>query len=221
MNKDTSTFVADIQAALIPLTDAERAVGMKRYMKDQFTYLGIPSPIRRAAVNPLLKNQAENAVPLAEALWQLPEREYHYTACDLLRRHAGHLQPRDLPRLEALVITHSWWDTVDSLAPSIGEMVRHHPELASRMDELIMHENMWLRRVAILHQLNWKHETNRDRLFAYCLHCAPEQEFFIRKAIGWALRQYARTDPEAIRDFVNSHRAELSGRSVREALKHL
>jgi 3-methyladenine DNA glycosylase AlkD len=80
---------------------------------------------------------------------------------------------------------------------------------------------MWLRRVALLHQLEWKARTDEPRLFRYCLLCAHEPEFFIRKAIGWALRQYARTNPAAVRQFLTVNRAQLSGLSLREAAKHL
>jgi 3-methyladenine DNA glycosylase AlkD len=157
----------------------------------------------------------------AQALWVLPAREYQYVAVDWLRRQAGELTVDDLPALEGLVLSKSWWDTVDGLAVIIGALVLREPRLRLRMDQLIVAPQMWLRRVALLHQLASKAQTDRQRLFDYCLRCAPENEFFIRKAIGWALRQYARSDPTAVRQFLAAHRERLSGLSYREASKGL
>ena len=110
---------------------------------------------------------------------------------------------------------------MDALAPVIGDVVARDRSLVAIMDQWINADDFWLRRVAILHQLAWKAETDEQRLFHYCLQCAHEPEFFIRKAIGWALRQYARTAPEAVRRFVEQNRDRLSSLSIREATKHL
>ena len=121
-----------------------------------------------------------------------------------------------------LVTTKSWWDTVDSLAShTVGRLVRTHPELVAVMDEWIGSDDIWLARTALLHQLTWKNDTDAERLFAYCLRRASEKEFFIRKAIGWALREYSKTDEAAVRAFVAEHRATLSGLSRTEALRWL
>jgi 3-methyladenine DNA glycosylase AlkD len=121
-----------------------------------------------------------------------------------------------------LISTKSWWDTVDALAAGVvGSLVRRHPELRSTMDEWLAGDDLWLTRTAILHQLNHREATDAAWLFAACAARADHRDFFIRKAIGWALRQYARTDPDAVRAFVAAHRDRLSGLSVREALRHL
>jgi 3-methyladenine DNA glycosylase AlkD len=217
----SKAFVSAVTSALKPLADPVQAQGMAAYMKHQFRYLGIATPARRAACAQLVRKFDGDPVPVAKALWKLDEREYQYVAVDLLRRHGKRLDGSDLPALEALVQSKSWWDCVDALVPTIGEIVYRERSLAARMDELIEAEDFWLRRVAILHQLAWKDETDNRRLFRYCLHCAGEKEFFIRKAIGWALRQYARTAPDKVRRFVDQHGGKLSGLSVREATKHL
>lgn len=206
---------------LEPLATPERAVGMSAYLKHRFPFLGIPTPARRAATHALIRDSDERLIPAAQSLWQLPQREYQHVACDLLRKHVGRLGPQDLATLESLVTTKSWWDTVDGLAVTIGDLVRRHPALAARMDELIVADDFWLRRVALLHQLAWKAETDEARLFDYCLRCTGEKEFFIRKAIGWALRQHARTRPDAVRAFLSANLSALSPLSVREAAKHL
>lgn len=218
MNKD---FTNGVRAALAPLADPERAVDMAAYMKNQFPFLGVPTPARRLAVKPMFKAFRGNALDAAALLWREPEREFQYVACDLLRARAGALSAAELPALEVLVVEKSWWDSVDSLAPCISALVLRERSLVTRMDELIRAENLWLRRVALLYQLGWKAETDQARLFGYCLSCAPESEFFIRKAIGWALRQYARMEPEAVRAFLRVNTGVLSPLSLREATKHL
>lgn len=113
----------------------------------------------------------------------------------------------------------SWWDTVDSLAHAVGALVLAHPELAAEMDRWIADEDLWLRRVALLHQLDFGAQTDARRLFDYCARSAGETDFFARKAIGWALRQYSKTDPDAVCRFVAEHDAVLSPLSKREALR--
>lgn len=214
-------FAARIQDVLQPLADASRAGAMAAYMKGKFAFLGIQTPARRQAALPIMRAFTGNPIDAARELWALPAREYQYVAVDLLRRQSKRLAASDLPALEALVLDKSWWDTVDGLAPTIGAIVGREPQLVSRMDALIGAPDFWLRRVALLHQLDRKENTDEARLFDYCLHCADEREFFIRKAIGWALRQYARTNPAAVRGFLDTNREKLSGLSFREAAKHL
>lgn len=217
-------FAQQVRAVLSPAGRPDLAVGMAAYMKGQFVFLGVQTPQRRALTRPLIRAFAGDAhalIDAAQALWRLPEREYQYTACDLLWHHRLTLQASDLPAVEQLAQSKSWWDTVDPLAKVIGHIVYRHRKLARRMDELIAHDNFWLRRVALLHQLDWKADTDEVRLFNYCTAQAGEREFFIRKAIGWALRQHARTRPQAVRMFLKQHGKTLSALSVREAAKHL
>jgi 3-methyladenine DNA glycosylase AlkD len=151
----------------------------------------------------------------------MPEREYQYFACELVRARPP-ADPGFLETLRQLITTKSWWDTVDPLATRVtGDLVRAHPALVHDMDAWSVDEDMWLVRTAILHQLHWRAATDEERLFGYCTRQAGHQDFFVRKAIGWALRHYARTAPEAVRAYVDSHRDVLSGLSIREATKHL
>lgn len=196
---------------------------MSKYMRGMFPFLGIPSPRRaaleREALAGLPKPFAASLVAEAEALWALPEREYQYAACGRLGRHAKLLQPEHLGFVRTLIVTKSWWDTVDTLASHIvGSMVAAHPELRMTMDEWILDEDLWVARAALLHQLRFKRTTDAERLFRYCAMQARHPDFFIRKAIGWALREYSKTDPAAVRSFVNAHDTELSPLSKREAL---
>lgn len=123
---------------------------------------------------------------------------------------------------EHLITTKSWWDTVDSVATkTVGALVRAHPELARAMDQWIDADDRWLARTAVIHQLGSKAATDCDRLFAYCERRASDTDFFIRKAIGWALREYAKTDGPAVQRFVADHAGALSNLSKREALKNI
>ncbi|GAB1646154.1 DNA alkylation repair protein [Krasilnikovia sp. MM14-A1259] len=206
--------------------EPERAVRAAAYMRDQFPFLGMPAPtqvsLNRTVWAGLPKPTEDELRTVALACWQLPEREYQYFACTYLRRHAAVPGPGFLPTLRTLISTKSWWDTVDLLATRVvGTMVRRHPALGGEMDAWSADEDLWLVRTAILHQLNYAADTDADRLFGYCTRQAGHRDFFVRKAIGWALRQYARTDPDAVRAYVADHRDALSGLSVREATKHL
>jgi 3-methyladenine DNA glycosylase AlkD len=221
-------FVLAVQRAFNPLADATRAGQMKAYLLDQFEFLGLSAPVRRAAVKGIGKVQwqsADDVLAAAELLWQKPEREYRYTAVDLLRKHSVVLSVNDLPTLQALLLRESWWETVDGMSAVIAEVmytaVQQQPNAAKVMDVWLTHPNHWVRRSALLHQLGWRLDTDTTRLFGYALKLADEKEFFIRKAIGWALRDYARWNPQAVTNFLAEHRAVLSGLTLREAAKHL
>jgi 3-methyladenine DNA glycosylase AlkD len=199
---------------------------MARYMRQQFSFLGIPSPMQaalaREALAELRPASADDLRDLALGLWALPEREYQYAACGVLGRHARLLGPGFLDTAARLITTRPWWDTVDSLAKNVvGAIVLRHHETGGVVDEWIDARDMWLRRTALLHQLGYKERTNVERLFRYCTLRAGESEFFIRKAIGWALREYSKVAPQAVIAFVAQNERLLSPLSRKEALKWL
>ena len=196
---------------------------MARYMRDAFPFYGIPAPAQREIWRTALTGQPAPTEAqlrsIARACWKHPEREWQYFACAYLRRNVRVLSAGFLPTIERLITTKSWWDTIDTLAiHAVGPLVRVSPHLSRKMDEWSTSDNFWLARTAILHQLLYRKATDVDRLLDYCRRRAPDTEFFIRKAIGWALREYSKTDPKAVRNFVRDH-PELSGLSKREALK--
>jgi 3-methyladenine DNA glycosylase AlkD len=206
--------------------DPDRAVHTAAYMRDQFPFLGIGSPERRAlhrtVVAGLPTPTEDELGTVVRRCWELPEREYQYFACDLLRAQLRVPGPGFLDTTRALITTKSWWDTVDPLATRfVGGLVRRHPQLTATMDAWSADDNLWLVRTAILHQLNYGSDTDTERLFGYCTRQAGHRDFFVRKAIGWALRHYARTDPEGVRAYLAEHGDRLSPLSVREAAKHL
>ena len=218
--------VAGVRGVLLYVAVTEDVAPMRSYMRDQFDFLGVKSAARRKAVGSLVRplRSADGAEVLAFAAqcWAAPEREIQYVAADVLVANAGRLGLDDLPTIVDLVLSKSWWDTVDVLGPRVvGSIVKDEPDGWATVDRWIDEDEMWLARCAILQQLHYREDTDADVLFGRCRRRADDPEFFIRKAIGWALRQYARFDPDAVRRFVEDHRSGLSTLSVREATKHL
>lgn len=214
-------WVDEVRAALLAVADEKRAAPMAAYMKGVAPFLGISAPVRRGAVRALGRPPIDELPAVVRDLWAQPEREYAYVACDWLERATRKGPVSLLTVIEALVRSRSWWDTVDSLSASVANLVATHPELVAEMDRWINDADFWVARVAILHQLGRGAATDADRLFRLCLVRAHEKEFFIRKAIGWALRDFAWHDPDAVDRFVSAHRAELSALTIREATKNL
>ncbi|MEV6833691.1 DNA alkylation repair protein [Streptomyces sp. NPDC051133] len=218
------TVLARLTAGYAAAGDPERAESMRTYMKDVAPFLGIPAPARRALSRTVLagtpRPDEADCTAIALRCWALPEREYHYFAVDYLRRHAGRCSSGFLPVTRYLVTTVPWWDTVDLLAAHVaGRLVAADPELAAAMDAWIDDADLWVVRTALLHQLTWKERTDADRLFGYCLLQSGHPDFFIRKAIGWALREYAKTDPGAVRAFLAREGGRFAPLTVREALR--
>ena len=205
--------------------DLEYAAWSKNYMRNQFEFLGIRTPIRRKITKEFFKEfgipTKENLPDVIFLLWEHPQREYQKAALDLLEKVKKTLTPEDMPWLSSLIVSKSWWDTVDELSPHImGHMFKAYPELLSQYaDKWIMDENFWLQRTAILYQLKYKNTTDEERVFRYILYRAESEEFFVQKAIGWALREYAKTNPSAVKEFVASN--QLKPLSKREALKNI
>ncbi|RSZ60954.1 DNA alkylation repair protein [Massilia atriviolacea] len=215
-----------MKTTLAALADPAQAARMSAYMRGQFAFHGVPTPARRAAIAPLVRSlkgaDADVLLDAAAALWRAPQRECQYAAIDLLAAHAKRLDCAHIDALLALARQASWWDTVDALAVVTGTVVRADRALRQpRMDEAVRHADLWTRRVAMLHQLGWRADTDPARLFGYAARLAHEDDFFIRKAIGWGLRDYARHDPAAVRAFLLAQGEALSPLTRREAAKHL
>ncbi|WP_406417640.1 DNA alkylation repair protein [Streptomyces sp. NBC_01614] len=220
------TVLERLTAMYAAAADPLRAAGARAYMKDVAPFLGIPTPERRALSRAVLtgtpRPDEADCTAIALRCWELPEREYHYFAVDYLRRHVGRCSSGFLPVTRHLITTVSWWDTVDALAAHVvGGLVAADPKLTADMDAWIVDDDLWVARTALLHQLRYKDHTDTRRLFAYCLRQSGHTDFFIRKAIGWCLREYAKTDPEAVREFLARERGRFAPLSVREALKNI
>ncbi|TFE02383.1 DNA alkylation repair protein [Jeotgalibacillus salarius] len=218
-------YVEELAKLYTQHIDIEYADWSENYMRNQFDFLGVRTPIRRKLTKQFLE---ENGVPGKEhlenvvlTLWERPEREYQKAALDIIQAEKKSLTPDDMTWLSSLLVSKSWWDTVDEIAPHVmGHMFQTYPELISHYaDRWIKDENIWLQRAAILYQLKYKNLTDEERLFQYILYKADSEEFFVQKAIGWALREYAKTNPTTVKKFVSLH--QLKPLSKREALKNI
>lgn len=225
MNDLTSSLLERLSFLFEKNRDREKAIPMEKYMKSHFTFLGIKTPERRALMKQffadtgLLKLEFQHA--FVEGLWEKEEREYQYAALDYINKSLKLLTKDNLPVFEKLITTKSWWDTVDSIAPNaVGQIAKGYPEVK---DEVIENwafgDYLWLRRASILFQLKYKGMTEESRLYRYIVQNASSREFFIQKGIGWALREYSKTNPESVRQFICEH--ELSSLSVREGSKYI
>jgi 3-methyladenine DNA glycosylase AlkD len=203
--------------------DPEKAGPMAAYMKNHFPFLGIKSPELKALGAQFLKMHKPPAgaelAGVVRELWALPEREFHYTALALLDKQRRKTEPGQIDLLEELIVANSWWDTVDMIASRLAgaHFARYPEQIPVYTERWIASDDMWLRRTALLYQLGYKQLTDADRLFDYIRRCADEKEFFIRKAIGWVLREYSKTDANAVRRFVAA--TPLQPLSVREGMK--
>jgi 3-methyladenine DNA glycosylase AlkD len=202
----------------------ENAGPMKKYMKDHFPFLGIKSPLRKELEKQFFKEtgilKEDFNKDFVIGLWEKDEREYQYTAITYMGKFIKKL-PKDIfPFLERLITTKSWWDSVDSIAPLVGELAQKYPEVIEEtIDSWSVDDNFWLRRSAILFQLKYKQQTNEDLLYDYIVKNADSKEFFIQKAIGWALREYSKTNPVSVKTFIKGNK--LAPLSVREGSKYV
>jgi 3-methyladenine DNA glycosylase AlkD len=205
--------------------DPANAAPMKRYMRNQFDYLGIKSPRFKELMKEFIT--ANGLPPIADLdlvlrdLWLLSQREFQYAATSFLSRSEIELPAKFIKTIEYMLVTKSWWDTVDTISGGpLGVHFRRFPEVRETyLPRWRASDNFWLRRATILFQLNYKKETNFELLTEIICENLGSKEFFINKAIGWSLRQYARVDPSAVKKFVNA--TPLHPLSRREAMKHL
>ncbi|WP_188382857.1 DNA alkylation repair protein [Ornithinibacillus halotolerans] len=203
----------------------ENAIPMEKYMKDHFTFLGIKTPERKKITNQFFKDTGI----IKEAfdrdfilqLWAMDEREYQYIALDYIDKMLRKINVEDLALFEELIVTKSWWDTVDMLAQKpVGKIASIDSRVISdTIDSWSVHDNLWLIRTAILFQLKYKEKTNEDILYTYIIRNAESKEFFIQKAIGWALREYSKINPTSVRYFIEN--TKLAKLSIREGSKYL
>lgn len=202
-----------------------QAVPMKKYMRNQFEYLGIKTPLNAALQRQFFGEfgfpSLSDLDPILRDLWSLPQREFQYVAVGLLGRFNKQIPARFIKTIEYLLVTKSWWDTVDSIAGgTVGVHFQRFPDVREKyLAKWRASDNFWLRRTTILFQLNYKKDTDFGLLCEIIRENLDSKEFFINKAIGWALRQYARTDPKAVKRFVNT--TPLHPLSRREAMKHI
>jgi 3-methyladenine DNA glycosylase AlkD len=219
-------FLTELEYAFIEKSNTKNAFAMAKYMRNKFDFFGIKTTERRQLLKAIWKENEEevstNTRAIAVLLFEKKQREFHYCAIEILTKQLkGKYLLEDIELIHKLITTNSWWDTVDSISKNIlGQYLTEFPDsVATTISKLSTMDNMWLNRSAILFQLGYKNKTNFDLLKAVCVKHKSSPEFFIQKAIGWALREYAKTNPKAVQKFVTAN--NLKPLSRKEALKNL
>lgn len=213
-----STFINSVKTK----GNTEKAIQMSAYMRNKFQFLGITSPQRREISKDYLNTlKKEIDWDFVNECWNNPYRELQYVACDYLRKMKKQLQISDLKKIEDLITHKSWWDTVDSLVKLIGYIVLQNPNLNHLMLKWSTNDTMWIRRTAILHQLSRKTQTNTTLLEKIICNNFGQTEFFINKAIGWALRDYSKTNPNWVASFLLKYKNQLTPLSIKEGSKYV
>jgi 3-methyladenine DNA glycosylase AlkD len=221
-----STLVHHLETSFKTASDASIAAKQSAYMRNLFPFLGVQKPLKDQLQRPIFKEHCptheKELINTLKILWDQEAREYQYSACDLAIYAKKLWTPAIFATFEKMIRQKSWWDTVDDIAANlIGKLLLKHPELVTTMDDWIQDECLWIRRTALIYQLTWKQETDAGRLLRYCETTMHEKDFFIRKAIGWALRQYSKTQPQVVKKFIQKNRSSLSPLSIREGSKYL
>lgn len=214
----------ELQKRFEASANPDKARQMAAYMKNQFVYYGIQTPQRRALYKDLIATERRSKVidwNLLEICWQAPQREYQYFVGDYLRAMKNYLSFDDIPKLENFVRNRQWWDSIDFLDQIIGNIGLTDRRVDDLMRSWARDDNFWVRRLAIEHQLGRKSQTNTKLLEEILLANFGSQEFFINKAIGWALRDYSKTNPEWVRSFFQKYRKDLAPLSVKEGSKYI
>lgn len=201
----------------------ELAIPMAKYMKNKFAFLGIKTPERKELSKEFLnkrKKDTEVDWDFIHTCFELPEREFQYLAILYMNTVKRLFTIDDMERIKDLITCKSWWDTVDSISPILGYICLENPHIKKdAIDKWIFSENIWLKRASIIFQLKYKEKTDTIFLTKAIINNSNTSEFFINKAIGWALREYSKTDKLWVRDFINHN--NLSKLSVKEGSKYI
>ena len=229
MTRAARALVTDVRAALAGIADPKKAPAMQRYMKSSMPYLGVPTPpLRRTCRAVFAHHPLDGLDEWRDAiltLWRrATHREHRYAAIELAsdRRYAAFQTGRAIPMYEEMIVDGAWWDYVDAIAHRLGDVLRREPaRTAARMRGWARSGNLWKRRTAIICQLGFKSDTDLALLTDCIEPSFGSGEFFLQKAIGWALRDLAWSDPKLVANWVQRHQGTLSPLSRREALKNI
>ena len=200
------------------------AESMSKYMKDKFRFLGVRATTRTKIYKKYFPDTRKTKIidwDFVESCWNKEEREFQYVVVYYLKAMQKFLKREDISRLKYLIVTKSWWDTVDLLAKVIGSLVIRIEGYDQIMLEWSKDSNIWLKRVAILYQLSLKEKVDKQILERILVGNLGDSEFFINKAIGWALRDYSKYNPEWVREFIKKNKDNMANLSIREASKYI
>lgn len=214
----------EIKRAFEESANKDIALNMSKYMKNKFTHYGIQTPLRRSKCKHIISSELKKEgidYELLDLCWADEHREFQYFALDYLTAKQSKLTYDDIPRLFKYVKTKQWWDTIDFLDRIIGNIGLTDSRIDDLMLQWSVDEDFWVRRIAIDHQLLRKEKTNTQLLEKILINNLGSKEFFINKAIGWSLRDYSKTNPEWVRNFIDTHKGNMSNLSIREGGKYL
>lgn len=214
---------SDLVVTLSKSGTAVQAEKMAKYMQNRFRFWGIAKPELTAIIKPYIAATKRDAIDWDAifCLWDIEYREAQYVALEYLKAHKKQLQTSDFDNIKKLIVTKSWWDTVDSLDEFVGLLVQQNAKLADTVLTWSLADNILLRRVSIDYQLKFKEKTDTSLLSEAIRNNFGSDDFFINKAIGWSLREYSKTDAKWVNDFVCGYRDKLNKLSVKEAVKYL
>lgn len=205
------------------LKNDKKAIEMSAYMKNQFAFLGISASPRKEIENKIFKSVAKENIDFkfTDKCYKNKYREFQYAAIDYLNFKKEYLNISHIEILKNYILTKSWWDTIDHLDKIVGDIALRDKKVNKILLNWSLDENIWIRRVAIDHQILRKEKTNIELLEQIIINNFNQKEFFINKAIGWSLRDYSKTNPKWVRDFIKRHKNSMNNLSIREASKYI
>ena len=217
-----------LYAEMLNYRNEEQAEKMSAYMLNKFKHIGIRTPERRKIFRAFFKEYKKEQEKSEKINWDFINncwkneyRELQYSALDYLQAVKDILTDKDIPKLKTLALSKSWWDTIDYFDMIIGGIALKYPKVNDTILKWSTDENIWLRRIAIDHQLLRKEKTNAELLEKIIKNNFGQTEFFINKAIGWALRDYSKTNPKWVRDFIEKNKDKMAKLSIKEGSKYI
>ncbi len=204
--------------------DKNNAVAMSKYMRNLFDFYGIPTPKRKEVYKNFINNEKKSKIidwNFLDKCYEDNHREFQYLVYDYLLSMKQYVSYDDIPKIKKYIVSKSWWDTIDFLCKVIGDIELRDIRVKNLILEWSNNDNIWIKRTAILHQLNLKDKTDYKLLEKIIVNCFGTDEFFINKAIGWALREYSKTDSNWVKNFINKYQSQLNDLSIKEASKYI
>lgn len=215
---------SEIKKTFEAIEDKEHAAAMSKYMRSLFDFYGIPAPKRKEVYNQFIKAEKKTKVidwDFLDKCYADNHREFQYLVYDYLLATKQYVSFEDIPKIKDYIITKSWWDTIDFLCKVIGDIGLRDSRVKDLMLDWSKNENIWIKRTAIEHQLGLKDKTDKELLKQIITNNFGSDEFFINKAIGWALRDYSKTNPEFVKEFINKYKDKMNNLSIKEASKYI
>lgn len=214
----------EIKKRFEEVEDKEKAAVMSKYMRNKFMFYGIQAPKRKEVYKEFIKSEKKTKNidwNFLDKCYEDEHREFQYLVYDYLLAMRQHISYEDIPKIKKYILTRPWWDTIDFLCKVIGDVALRDPRVKKLMLTWSKEDNIWLKRSAIEHQLGLKDQTDFEFLEQIIVNCFGSDEFFINKAIGWALRDYSKTNSNWVKAFLDKYKNQMSDLSIKEASKYI